>query len=53
MRLCSAVGTGCKLPRRWIQYYQQLMTGIVGMGAKYQNAVMVDILNEPDARGLS
>ena len=38
---------------RWVQYYQQLMTGIVGMGTKYQNAVMVDILNEPDARGLS
>lgn len=37
----------------WVNYYTQLMTGIVGMGAKYQNAVMVDILNEPDSRGLS
>ena len=37
----------------WVNYYVQLMKGIVAMGAKYQNAVMVDILNEPDSRGLS
>ena len=37
----------------WVYYYGQLMRGIVGMGAKYQNAVMVDILNEPDSRGIS
>ncbi len=36
----------------WTQYYEQLITGIAGMGKQYQNSVMVDILNEPDARGL-
>ena len=37
----------------WINYYENLLTGLIGMGAKYQNAIMVDILNEPDARGLT
>jgi len=40
-------------PTAWVQYYQTLLTGIVGMGQKYQNSVIVDILNEPDSRGLS
>lgn len=40
-------------PTAWVQYYKTLITGIVGMGQKYQNAVIVDILNEPDSRGLS
>ena len=37
----------------WIDYYKNLLTGIIGMGTKYQNSVMVDILNEPDAAGLT
>ena len=40
-------------PTAWVNYWKSLMTGIIGMGQKYQNAVMVDILNEPDSRGLS
>ena len=36
----------------WTQYYERLVTGIAGMGKQYQYSVMVDILNEPDARGL-
>ncbi|BDA41281.1 probable endoglucanase E1 [Coccomyxa sp. Obi] len=40
-------------PTAWVNYWKSLMTGIVGMGQKYQNAVMVDILNEPDSRGLN
>ncbi len=39
-------------PTAWVNYWKSLMTGIVGMGPKYQNGVMVDILNEPDSRGL-
>jgi hypothetical protein len=39
-------------PSNWLTYYQQLITSIVGMGVQYQNAVMVDILNEPDSQGL-
>ena len=37
----------------WIDYYENLLTGLIGMGTKYQNAIMVDILNEPDAQGLT
>ena len=37
----------------WIDYYENLLTGLIGMGTKYQNAIMVDILNEPDAAGLT
>ena len=37
----------------WLQYYQQLLTGIIGMGQVYQYSTMVDILNEPDAQGLT
>ncbi len=40
-------------PTQWKNYWVNLMTGIIGMGKKYQDSVMVDILNEPDSRGLS
>ncbi|BDA45059.1 hypothetical protein COCOBI_06-5390 [Coccomyxa sp. Obi] len=39
-------------PDQWRQMWKQLMTGIGGMGPKYQNSIMVDLLNEPDSRGL-
>ncbi|CAL5222764.1 g5176 [Coccomyxa viridis] len=40
-------------PTGWVTYWANLMAAIAGMGAKYQNSVMADILNEPDSRGLS
>ena len=40
-------------PSGWVTYWQDLVTAITGMGPAYQNAVMVDMLNEPDARGLT
>ena len=40
-------------PDLWRLMWKQLMTGVGGMGPKYQNSVMVDLLNEPDSRGLT
>ncbi|CAL5222763.1 g5175 [Coccomyxa viridis] len=40
-------------PTGWVTYWANLMASIVAMGPQYQNSVMADILNEPDARGLS
>ena len=45
--------TAVDSPTAWVSYWESLMTGIIGMGQKYQNAVMGDILNEPDSRGLT
>lgn len=39
----------------WIEYYLELMNGIsqLGQNQRYLDYVMVDILNEPDAAGLT
>jgi hypothetical protein len=45
--------TAVDSPTQWVQYWTELMNGIKMLGAKYLNSVIVDVLNEPDSRGLT
>ena len=45
--------TAVNNPSLWIEYYLELINGISLLGQNYLDSVMVDILNEPDAAGLT
>jgi hypothetical protein len=40
-------------PQLWRQLWRELMRGVAGMGPKCQNSVMMGILEESGARGLT